>query len=400
MEAVANVETTNNPTLGNFDLHPIDLAIVKLALENNNWSIKEPLTTIPDLLGIPVKDVRDRIQFLKKEKLVTTKSRNNGTNLVQLKVGPNITKIVLENNLPELNGNGNGSKVEAKSQALEILEDPDTPIWIMVDYENIRKTEIETGIRVSYVKLREYARRHGNVFVTEVFAPHHHLNEKRKAELNHFNSYDWKFIIVGDTKKDKDQVDFRIINEVEKILFNHKYIQADVWIISCDSDFLSIVELSKDRGKNNVRLINPFQIPEILGLEGDEIKSAIPRNVQSVIESMDRLTDVVMEKETDEQKLVRYTMAWLKSQKEDYVEFGSFPIFIHELHTVLSRQVEGSKKLRAVANFPKNVIVALREKGVIHQVNNGKVTCKFVINKNHELFLTAAPPKFSDNLFF
>jgi hypothetical protein len=272
--------------------------------------------------------------------------------------------------------------------------DANKKIWILVDLENITMAEMTRTDRLSYSKLKEYARQFGKVFQAEIYAPHHYLDSNRGREVNYFNRYGWKVVICGRVKKDKDLVDYRLSSQASDIAFH--YPEDEVWIISRDSDFTAIVEKNKDRGKHNIRLIDPFTIPEILGYEDREIESVLSRQVVSIIESMKVLTPIILGTETDEQRLIRYSAGWFLNHKSQVMEFNNHNMCVSKLSEFLNKRI--NKRLRSSMNFPKYAITAYKESGMICEVENGKRSYQLLINRDHETFSRVAPPHFVEQV--
>ncbi len=344
-----------------FSANHIDTAIIMLADENG--LIKFPSSTIAQHLRIPEIQVSNRIKFLKSQKMVTTKSGANGSKYTQLVVNIGFMKQAYNEN---------------------------RRIWILVDLENINKAELTSSDRVSYSKLKNHALKFGKVFQAEIYLPHHYLNPNREREINYYNQYDWKVVICGRVKKDKDLVDHRIKREVGDI--SHYFPDDEIWIISRDSDFMEDVVKNKYRGKNNIKLIDPFTIPDVLGYEEREIKSALSRPVLNILESIKALTNNVMESETDEQRLIRYSAGWLLSQPTETIEFNNHKACVYELGEFLNKKI--AKRLKMFPDFPKHALTALREIGMICEMENGRQSYQLLINRDHEIFPIVAPPRF------
>lgn len=391
--------------------NPIDLAIIKLACVENHiidrkdgrfWIIDKPEQQLLEILdgAYSLLQIRERIRQLKthKGKLIATKSTSNGTKYTQLYVSERLF-IKINGYCPHINESQEDTKPVAtkNEQAQNAIapKDRKSLIYIAVDYENLVFGEMQLKTNISFYKLKEYIRQFGVIKEAKIFWPLKYLDRNRMRELTHLSSTEggvWQVIVCGQTTKDKDQVDSHIAQCVRDQCYYHP--DMEIWIISRDSDFLALVEQSKDRGCNNIKLIDPFQIPEILGSDTRGESQGLSRHTQSILDLIQIIPALPKEKEHSTSKLIRYSAGFvlLESNQDAHENYDSLYGRLREfLHHHCRTE------FNCEPGFHKNVIRAFREVGIVTQIGRGS-NCQIIINSDHSDLSRLAPPHFVNAL--
>lgn len=392
--------------------NPIDVAIVKLASqepkvskqgEQRFWILEKPEPLLSEVLGdqFNLTQIRDRIRQLKsgKHKLITTKSSPNGAKYIRLDISEQF--FVNVNGFPPAvpedkeAAAASGATPEVEQSEQEPDFKPDIPakklIYVVVDYENIVLGELQLGVRVSFYRLREYIRGFGVVKEAKIFWPLKFLDRTRTRELTYLTSTNggvWQVVICGQTTKDKDQVDFQLAQNVRDQCYYHP--DMEIWIISRDSDFLALVEQSRDRGLNNIKLVNPFHITAVLGAEQRESELTLSRNSQMIVDAINRIKPNPQETEHATAKLIRYSAGFLLIESS-VRSYSNFDALNANLKRFLKRYC--CNEFQGDPGFYKNVTRAFREIGILAKIGRGDQS-QILINTDHHKLGTIAPPHF------
>lgn len=358
----------------------IELAIIELA--DHDGKLSDPVVTVAKHLEVTEREVNATITRLKKLKLLVAHRKRNSPKFGFVKINQSLLDRLGKSNHKSLNGNG--AKPIPEQNQNDLAPKP-KPIWVVIDHDNVYQTERHTGQRVSLSKFKEYIREFGDIFATEIFVPHHFYKEQNQRHVDYIWLSGCIAIHCPNSVKDKDQVDNLIMDRVRQITY--MYPQTEVWIVSRDADFLRLIELNKDRGLHTIKLVNIFDIPEVLGYNDKEFEMILSRPVAHIMRSAELLTPLVLANETDEQKLIRHTIAWLK-RSDDVIIFRNHRHFVERLKSHLNKTAKNI--LAQHPGFPVSVGTALKELEVIRQLDH-PTGYKLLINKEHTLFTIEDP---------
>lgn len=353
----------------------IELAIVELA-DPETGKLADPVRVVAQHLNVSETDVNEKIRQLKKLKLLNaTQSKNNPRRFGYLKLNDSL-RSRLGKNTQSFNGKsseginlGNGHSPSSK------------PILVVMDYENIYQTERHSGKRISLPKLKEYIRNFGSpIYAVEVFVPHHFFREQNQRQIDYIWKSGCMALHCPNWIKDKDQVDNLMMDRIRQATF--LYPQTEVWIVSRDSDFMRLIEINKDRGLHTIKMVNPFDIPEVLGYEDHELATLLSRPVLNLKRSAEMLAEKKVLAENDEHILIHQTVAWLKNSDEILI-YNNHVHFVESLKKHLSKVERPS--LSNHPGFPVNFVPALKEMGVLRQIDH-KTSYRLRVDRTHKLF--------------
>ena len=353
----------------------IELAIVELA-DPETGKLADPVRVVAQHLNVSETDVNEKIRQLKKLKLLNaTQSKNNPRRFGYLKLNDSL-RSRLGKNTQSFNGKsseginlGNGHSPSSK------------PILVVMDYENIYQTERHSGKRISLPKLKEYIRNFGSpIYAVEVFVPHHFFKEQNQRQIDYIWKSGCMALHCPNWIKDKDQVDNLMMDRIRQATF--LYPQTEVWIVSRDSDFMRLIEINKDRGLHTIKMVNPFDIPEVLGYEDHELATLLSRPVLNLKRSAEMLAEKKVLAENDEHILIHQTVAWLKNSDEILI-YNNHVHFVESLKKHLSKVERPS--LSNHPGFPVNFVPALKEMGVLRQIDH-KTSYRLRVDRTHKLF--------------
>lgn len=375
------VNTTPVNTKPVVKTNQIELAIVELA-DPKTGKLVNPAKVIAQHLNVPEADVNEKIRQLKRLKLLTaTRSNNNPRGFGYLKLNESLISRLGKNAKPSNGEVAESNGLEIKSSGNGHHPSINKPILVVMDYENIYHTERHSGQRISLPKLKQYIRNFGSpIYAVEVFVPHHFFKEQNQRQIDYIWKSGCMALHCPNWIKDKDQVDNLMMDRIRQATY--LYPHTEVWIVSRDSDFMRLIEINKDRGLHTIKMVNPFDIPEVLGYEDHELATLLSRPVLNLKRSAEMLAEKKVQNQTDEHALIRQTMAWLKKSDEILI-YNNHVHFVDSLKKHLNK-VERSS-LSNHPGFPVNIVPALKEMGVLRQIDH-RTSYRIQVDRNHNLF--------------
>lgn len=408
------------------EVNLIDAAIITIACREPDvseidgvryWKIPDPEQQLLDLLGdkTDTRLIRERIMALKKtksekSKLVLTKSTAKGNKFKQLSVSEKFFELINgyapatksktaeakaepmpeANNAPSVAPKAIGTSAPALS-GRDFMRNNKKLIYVAVDFENILYSEREHETRISFYRLKEYIRSFGAIRQAQIFFPLNYLDRNKSREVTHLTSTNgggWQIVICGQSTKDKDQVDFHIAQSVRDQCFYDP--DLDIWIVSRDSDFTSLVEQSKNRGLNNIRLFDPFTVPFLLGGEARTAYQKMSRTFSIVYNEIEQIGHSPNDGESSTTKLIRYAAGFviLSAGSQHYPHLDSL---YQNLRSFLEKNCPG--EFCSDPGIYKTIIKVFKDKGIISRVGKAD-DGKIIVNHDHPQLAKLAPPNF------
>ncbi|QQS22698.1 NYN domain-containing protein [bacterium] len=399
------------------EVNIIDAAIIDIACKNPDiseidgvrfWNIPEPEQLILEQLGnsSDIQQIRERIKKLKTGRLILTKSTGNGKKYKRLSINEQFF-VRINGYAPAVQASKPEVKVDSPSELpASVPTVPVQPsvlvprpnirgksklIYVAVDFENILYSERQYETRVSFYRLKEYIRTFGAIRQAQIFFPLHYLDRNKSREVTYLTSTrggGWQVVICGQSTKDKDQVDFHIAQSVRDQCYHDP--DLDIWIISQDSDFVSLVEQSKDRGLNNIKLLDPFTIPFLLGGEPRGTSQKMSRAFSMVSNEIDRIGEIPHDNESAAAKLIRYSAGFvlLNSNSDNYPHLDSL---YNDLKLFLEKNCPG--EFNSDPGIYKTIIKVFKDKGIVARVGKAD-DGKIIVNPSHPQLTKLAPPHF------